>query len=254
MYIEQIMEIAIQAGSMVLENGGETYRAEETCVRMARAMGATHASAFVSPTLVMVSVQDKDCRSHTAMRRITTRTVNLRKIALLNDLSHRLVKHGCNDLAKVARLLERIDDSPTHGFWGMVLMGGFTGFFFALMFGCSLVQALCAFAIGFLLRIILLWIGKFNLNAFIVSVVSGGFISVACQIIYVLGIVPESVQMMTAALMQVVPGLALVNSIRDLISGDLSSGTARLMDAFMVATGLSVGSVLGLLVFSHVVV
>ena len=92
------------------------------------------------------------------------------------------------------------------------------------------------------------------MNSFILSVMSGAFISIACQLIYVLGIVPQSVQMMTAALMQVVPGLALVNAIRDLIAGDLMAGTARLVDAFMVATGLSVGSVVGLLVFSHVVV
>ena len=244
------MEIAVQAGSMVLENGGETYRAEETCVRMARSMGARSASAFVTPTLVMVTVQDKDHCSHTAMRRITNRTVNLRKIALLNDLSRRLVQRGFNsDLLLVSRMLERIDHSPDHSFWSLVLMGGFTGFFFGLMFGCSLSQAICAFVVGFLL-----WIGKFNLNSFILSVMSGGFISIACQLIYVLGIVPQSVQMMTAALMQVVPGLALVNSIRDLIAGDLMAGTARLMDAFMVATGLSVGSVVGLLVFSHVVV
>ena len=254
-YIEQIIEIAVQAGSLVLENGGETYRAEETCVRMARSMGARAASAFVTPTLVMVTVQDKDHRSHTAMRRITARTVNLRKIALVNDLSRRLVQRGFNsDLALVSRMLERIDHSPDHSFWSLVVMGGFTGFFFGLRFGCSFSQAICAFVVGFLLRMFLLWIGKFNLNSFILSVMSGGFISIACQLIYVLGIVPQSVQMMTAALMQVVPGLALVNSIRDLIAGDLMAGTARLVDAFMVATGLSVGSVVGLLVFSHVVV
>ena len=66
-------------------------------------------------------------------------------------------------------------------------MGGFTGFFFGLMFGCSLPQAICAFVVGFLLRMFLLWIGKFNLNSFILSVISGGFISITCQLIYVLG-------------------------------------------------------------------
>ena len=48
---------------------------------------------------------------------------------------------------------------------------------------------------------------------------------------------------MIATLMQVVPGLAIVNGIRDLISGDLVSGTARIMDAFMTAAGLSTGAV-----------
>ena len=59
---------------------------------------------------------------------------------------------------------------------------------------------------------------------------------------------------MTAALMQVVPGLAIVNAIRDLISGDLMSGTARLVEAFMIAAGLSIGSIFGVLVFSHVII
>ena len=51
--------------------------------------------------------------------------------------------------------------------------------------------------------------------------------------------------------MQVVPGLAIVNAIRDIIAGDLVSGAARTLEAFMVAAGLSAGSVLGLLVFSR---
>ena len=86
------------------------------------------------------------------------------------------------------------------------------------------------------------------------SAISGSLISVLCELIYVLGLVPQSVEMLAAVLMQVVPGLALVNAIRDLMAGDLMAGTARLVDAFMVATGLSAGSVLGLLVFAHVLV
>jgi len=54
-------------------------------------------------------------------------------------------------------------------------------------------------------------------------------------------------------LMQVVPGLAIVNSIRDIIAGDLVSGAARLLDAFMIAAGISVGSVLGILLFSGII-
>ena len=45
--------------------------------------------------------------------------------------------------------------------------------------------------------------------------------------------------------MQVVPGLAFVNGIRDVISGDLVSGGARLLEALMIATALSIGSCFG---------
>ena len=51
--------------------------------------------------------------------------------------------------------------------------------------------------------------------------------------------------------MQVVPGIAIVNAIRDIIAGDLVAGTARLVEAFMIAAGLSIGSVFGLLIFTN---
>ena len=54
---------------------------------------------------------------------------------------------------------------------------------------------------------------------------------------------------MTSVLMQVVPGLAIVNAIRDMIAGDLVAGNARLIEAFMIAAGLSVGAVTGMLLF-----
>ena len=59
-----------------------------------------------------------------------------------------------------------------------------------------------------------------------------------------LGIKPSLV--LGGSIMQVVPGLAFVNGVRDVISGDLVSGGARLLEALMIATGLSIGSVAGL--------
>lgn len=253
-HIDDIMDIAVQAGTLVLENGGETYRAEETCVRIAKALGASNASAFVTPTVLIVSILDKDRHGHTTMNRITNRSVNLRKIAQINDLSRRLARRGKSvDPLVVEHMLARIRSAPNHGFISLSLMGGFAGFFFALMFGCSFLQALCAFVIGLLLRIMLLVLEKSGLNTFILSALSGGLVSALCELFFLFGIVPVSMEIMTAALMQVVPGLAIVNAIRDLISGDLMSGTARLMEAFMIAAGLSIGSIFGVLVFSHVI-
>lgn len=45
--------------------------------------------------------------------------------------------------------------------------------------------------------------------------------------------------------MLVVPGIAIVNAIRDIIAGDLVSGNARLTEACMIAAGLSIGTAFG---------
>ena len=131
-------------------------------------------------------------------------------------------------------------------------MAGFSAFFFSFMFGGSLKEGITAFFIGIILRLELIFLEKLNLNSFIFSVINGGVISILCELVIVVGLVPASITVMTAVLMQVVPGMAIVNAIRDFIAGDLIAGTARLVDAFMVAAGLSIGSVCGVLLFSHV--
>lgn len=251
--INDVMDISIKAGALILENGGETYRAEETCVRVAYALGATEAHSFVTPTVVILSVSDENNICHTAMRRITNRTVNLTKIALVNDLSRRLVSRGkITSTQQAERLLDRISKKPEHKPALLVLMAGFSAFFFALMFGADIKEGIVGFIIGSLLRVALLLLSKFKLNSFISSVICGMFISSLCEFALGFGFLSSSVTVMTAVLMQVVPGMAIVNAIRDLISGDLMAGTARLVDAFMVAAGLSIGSAFGILVFSNV--
>lgn len=251
--IDDVIDIATQAGELILENGGETYRAEETTVRVAQALGAKNISAFATPTVVIVSETDSERHSYTAMRRITNRTVNLRKIAQVNSLSRHLAnRNKSSNPQQIERLLDRIKNSSGHSHKTIILAAGFSAFFFAMMFGAMLHEAVIAFVIGFLLRIIMIGIERFHVNNFILSVIYGAIISVFCELVFALGFVTNSVVVLTAVLMQVVPGLATVNAIMDLISGDLMSGTARLVDAFMVAAGLSTGAAFGVLVVSHV--
>ncbi|MBO5137468.1 MAG: threonine/serine exporter family protein [Spirochaetaceae bacterium] len=246
------MEISVKAGAMILENGGETYRAEETSVYIAKALGAKNPSAFVTPTVVIVSATDLEGKQYTYMRRITSRTVNLQKIAQINSLSRRLsCRKKKTGVPQAQRLLSKISNAPGHKMPLVAFMAGLSAVFFTLMFGGGLVEALVGFVIGVLLRLILVFFEKLHLNSFIVSVICGAIISMLCEIALVFGIVPSSVTVMTAVLMQVVPGMSIVNAIRDLIAGDLMAGTARLVDAFMVAAGLSSGSAFGLLVVSY---
>ena len=44
------------------------------------------------------------------------------------------------------------------------------------------------------------------------------------------------------SIMLLVPGLAITNAIRDTIAGDLVSGIARAVEAFLTAIGVAVGT------------
>ena len=237
--INDIINISLQAGVLVLENGGETYRAEETCTKIAKSLGAHDASCFVTPTVIIITITAKNHKIITATKRIKNINVNLQKISQINKLALKLESQGTNiNILQIGKELEQIKNAPNHRKFMLILMAGLSAFFFSFMFGGSVKESITAFFIGMILRIEL--------------IINGAIISILCALVILLGLVPATITVMTAVLMQVVPGMAIVNAIRDLIAGDLIAGTARVMDAFMIAAGLSVGSVCGVYLISHV--
>lgn len=247
---EDMIDIAMRAGTLVLENGGETYRTEATVDGIARSLGAKTASSFVTPTVIQFSYTDENDHYHSAIRRIKTRGVNLRKIALIDELTRRIEhRKKAVNAVQIEHILKRIARAPTYPMWVMLLMSGLSSLCFAFMFGGCLAEALAAFVIGLLLRAFLILTSRSHPGDFLSSLLSGAFISILTELAFVAGLVPATETVLISVLMQVVPGLAITNAIRDIIEGDLVSGNARLVEAFMIAAGLSVGSVLGLVLF-----
>ena len=246
---EDLQEIAVEAGALVLENGGETYRSEKTVVRVAKALGAKAAYSFVTPTVVIFSWYN-DCNQHFVnMKRILRRGTNLKKIAMVNTLARELEWSGRTEEPQHLRdELRQIRESSSYPSWFVVAMAGLSSCMFTKMFGGSYVDGLYALVYGVLLRLLVMFLERVSMNGFIVTLVSGAFVSVLAE--FSLIALPFTVHKdvaMIGTLMQVVPGLALVNAIRDLIAGDLMAGAARLLEALMIAAGLSTGAVTGML-------
>ncbi len=243
-----ILDIALDAGAQSLQNGAETYRTEDTMISIANSLGASSASAFVTPTVAMLTCVDSASQSHTRIQRISSRTINLGKIARINELSRRLAaRNGRADLGQTEALLSRIRGAPLHHPAGVVLATALSSFCFALLFLGSLREALIALCIGALMRLVLFSVGRLSLSSFIISMIGGSVISLLSGIAVSSALVSSAGNISIAVLMSLVPGLAIVNAIRDIISGDLVAGSARVLEAFVIAAALSVGTAFGLL-------
>ena len=253
---DEILDIAVKAGMLVLQNGGETYRTEETMLSVATSLGADSASAFVTPTVVMLTCIDGAGKSHTRIQRINERSINLGKISRVNELSRRLLAHSkgsasprARTLAQTESILSRISASGLHHPAGVVLATAFASLCFSLMFRGSFREAIAAFAIGAAMRLFLYLVSPLGLSGFFVSVLGGFVISALSGLAALTGFVGSTGNVSIAVLMSLVPGLAIVNAIRDIIAGDLVAGSARLMEAFVIAAALSLGAAFGLMLF-----
>lgn len=257
---QEILEIASRAGRLVLENGGETYRAEETMNRAALSLGAVVSESFVTPTVVMLSIQGNDKKTETIIHRVKKREINLGKIGSINALSRKISSRtDCSGKAgfyttgkQISYVLSRIERSPVYPVRMQVLFYGLVSLFFSMIFDGTLKDCLGAFVSGCCLRGFISLLSRFNAPAFINTLTEGFFVSFCIRLASCIHAVDNPEISSISVLMMLVPGLAIVNAIRDIIAGDLVAGLARGAEAFIIAAALSFGAGLGVLLFDFI--
>lgn len=248
--VDEVLDTALESGLMILKNGGETYRSEEAMISIASSLGALRASAFVTPTVVMLTCFDTAGHSHTRIQRVTSRTINLGIVARVNELARRLnTRPHFRSPALVASVLGRIQRSPVYHPAKVVTATAVSGFCFSLLFRGTLREGVAAFFIGAVMRTVLFLVSRLKSSSFVSAVTGGAVISLCSGCAVSAGCILSMGNVSIAVLMALVPGVAIVNAIRDIIAGDLVAGSARLLEAFVTAAALSIGAAFGLVLF-----
>lgn len=244
---EQVVNIAAEISYLMLKNGAEIYRAEQVVQFIARAYGYEEADCFAFLTSIVVSVVDGD-NVCTRAKRVSGRGTNLDKVAKLNHLSRYICSHH-PDYETVKEKIEEIKKDNLYPFWVYTIMYMITSFVFCLFFGGNIESACYCMWIGSLVYPVLWFAGKIKTNLFIANMLASGTVTIFICIIYRTIYPYELDYMVTALTMNLVPGVALTHSVRDLISNELISGVARLAEVVISGAGTAVGAFLVLSMF-----
>ena len=247
----QLLEVAVQIGRKLLESGAETYRVEESVCRICMAYGACDAHVFAVPTSIVATVERQDEAPLTRTCRIRKRGVDLDRVAQLNALSRELC--ACQqDYAAVQQLLRNIDAAPGYGKMTLRLAFGAISGFFTLLFGGDAMSALVAFATGFVLKIALDGLERWDVNSIFANMVGGAIIAAVAALATSIGLITNYDRVIIGSIMTLVPGLAITNSMRDLIAGDMLAGVTKFSEALLIGASIAAGASISLGVFRHI--
>jgi uncharacterized membrane protein YjjP (DUF1212 family) len=244
---DDILRSATEGARLVLEFGGETYRAEEIAHRIAEAYGANDAECFATTTGAMLSIEDQKGNIHSAIRRIKRRHINLNALARVSKVAEE-AERGEATPRQALTELAAISEAPGYPEPVMLIAAAILSSFFSLLFGGGLREALLAAPIGLLTQLTVSACSKrLEISDFFINVIGGFLIAFLARgaTIFMPSLKTDTV--IIGAIMLLVPGLAIVNAIRDIITGDLVAGTARGVEAFMTAAAISLGAVVALL-------
>jgi len=251
MNISKILEIATFAGEIMLKSGAETYRVEDTINRICSVSKSNFIESFVLPTGIVTSIMDENGNFITISKRINNRTIDLSKIALVNQFSRDFVAGKIN-YEKAYEILKEIDYKKGYKSIYLSIAAGLACTFSTILFKGSVFDAIASFFVGFFSQFLFKISQKNNLSWFI-SYILGGFSITFFSFLLVLFQVGESIdKIIIGSVLILTPGVAITNAIRDTIAGDLLSGVARAIEAILIAIFIALGAGIGLLIANKI--
>ena len=228
------------ATRLILESGGETYRAEETAEKMCRGFGIHSVDVLALPTGATITIRSEDGSTMTRVARVNKRGINLSRIDECNRVSRKVFR-GKFSAEEALKALEKINADKPFSQTVMLIACALSSGFFAIMLGGRWPDFFVALVCGLMTQTVLPFLAKRSVP----SVLSSMIVSFLVTFIALLSeawfpqVLIEPV--ISGSVMPILPGLAMTNAIRDTIRGDLVSGGARTVDAALCATLLAAG-------------
>ena len=243
-----LLNFAVSVGKIMLKNGAETHRVEDTIERILSTEENSMPETFITPTGIFASIQSPIVGNITKLCRISDYSINLEKVTMANSLSRDFVnkKISLEEGFKKLETIENLADFPDKI---VVLSYGIVCACFAFIFKGTPIDAVVAFLSGTLLGIISLFFTKRGVTSFLISLVKGFFVAFfAISVFKIMPYVNYEI-VITGSIMPLVPGVATTNAVRDVMNRDFLSGACRLLEASIVAVSVATGVLAAFSVF-----
>ena len=237
--LADIVDLALTAGQLLMQNGAESQRVEETVRLLGTGLGCDWGNVLVSYNAIIVTHVSGD-EFRTKIRRVGAMGVNMSLFEAISHLTHR-VEEGKYDRLKVRAELERLSATPRHyNRWvtalavGLALFGGDWP-----VFGVTLTAAALAMAVRHELAY-----RNFNmlLVVIITAFVAGGLVGLVNRFYFS----PHPELALAASVLLLVPGVPFINAVEDLIKGYIVVGLARGTASGLIILAIALGLILAM--------
>ncbi len=236
----QVLETAMEAGHILLENGAEIFRVKDTMDRICHYFGVEDRDFFVLSNGIFTTGGYGRENQYARVEHIPVKGTQLDKVVAVNQLS-REIEEGRYSIEEVRNRLEDIRTMPGKSFFMQVLASGIGSAAFCFLFGGDLLDSAASFIAGFLLYIFVLKISAPHMSKIVGNVCGGALVTLICIICFHLGFGHDMNYIIVGAIIPLVPGVPFTNGIRDIADGDYISGAVRLLDAILVFLCVAIG-------------
>ncbi|MGU5504019.1 threonine/serine exporter family protein [Streptococcus anginosus] len=233
------VDVLMLAGTLLLQSGSEIYRVEDTMIRIAHSQGIMDCNALAMPVAIFFSIENTNI---SRMKRITHSNYNIEKVCDVNQVSRELVS-GDISLEDAFEKLTQLKKKKTPYTNRQLTLAAISAPFFSIMFGGNLYDALGAALATFFGFAFSLSVNKYVRIPFVTAFAGAFIFGLLAQIWARYSSFPSSADLIIAgAVMPFVPGIALTNAVRDLMTNHLNSGMSKIFETLLITLALGAGT------------
>ena len=247
---KKVLILALFAGEIMMKSGAEIYRVEDTIVRICKACRIDYVECFATTTGIFLSLdskggEDEEGDMHTFIKRIKGSEINLARISAVNTFS-RVFTTTDMSIDEGHEELKRINAEKGYHMLVRLLGAILVGAFFCPIYRGSVTDMAIGGGISGVSFLISCGIARLGfpdfIRIFISCVGAAGMVLAAAA----MGMSDSISPVVVAATTIFLPGVAITNAARDLLSGDMLSGVARLAEALIAAVAIAGGVGVGI--------
>lgn len=242
----KLLQAILDIAEEMLVCGAEVERVEDSIERMCYAYGCDRVNAFIITSNIQVTFEDPRGNIITQIRRLKRNDTNFDRLDYLNDLS-RYICANKPDLETLVQKYEAVMNRKQLPIWLQYFGAVLVASGFAVFFGGNFTDAIASGVLGIVITLITRILAKIEENQmaklFISSVIAG-FLAI---VLVAVGIGSNVDKIMIGGIMLLIPGIAMTNSVRDLLIGDVVTGMIRFVNSLLMAAAIACGFALPLI-------
>ena len=250
--MHKVLDFALDAGRILLKNGAEIFRVEETIEYICKRYKIENVDTFVLSNGIFIASEKEGKEAYAKVKHIPLSGTHLGIVTAVNDLS-REISAGKIDLDDAIIQLKEIEKMPPKNrIFRIVSAGLGSGAFCALLQG-TILESAVAVLLGTILYTFITYTEKHTISKVIVNIVGSGMVTVLAIVIVNLFPALSLDAIIIGSIIPLVPGVAFTNAIRDIARSDFIAGIVRMIDALLVFVYVAVGVGVVLSIYQNVI-
>lgn len=245
---DQVLGVAMDIGKSMVKCGAEINRVEETVVRICHAYGLKQTEVFSVISIIVTTTFDREGKDHTQSRRIHSYSTDFGKLESLNALSRKICSNR-PDPSEARAELEKINEPKKRLLLSVCLGYILAASSFTAFFGGSIKDAVAAAPIAVILWLISSLSKARGMNKLFLTAVSSAISGFLAILFVKLGFADSAPMIMIGDVMVIIPGLMLINSVREMLCGDVMSGLLRFLESIIISLAIACGFAVPLIIF-----